>query len=69
LKWLIEQGSTPIVKSFNKERMKANLEIFNWKLSEVDLEKIKMIPQYRAFKGERFISKNGPYKTAEDLWD
>ncbi|WJX67071.1 3''-deamino-3''-oxonicotianamine reductase [Trifolium repens] len=69
LRWLIEQGSTPIVKSFNKERMKANLEIFNWKLSEVDLEKIKMIPQYRAFKGERFISKNGPYKTAEDLWD
>ncbi|CAJ2667263.1 unnamed protein product [Trifolium pratense] len=69
LRWLIEQGSTPIVKSFNKERMKANLEIFDWKLNEIDLEKIKQIAQYRAFKGERFISENGPYKTAEELWD
>ncbi|XP_058722621.1 methylecgonone reductase-like [Vicia villosa] len=68
LRWIIEQGSTPIVKSFNKERMKGNLEIFDWKLSEDDLENIKKIPQYRAFKGERFITKNGPYKTAEDLW-
>ncbi|CAL5184851.1 unnamed protein product [Lathyrus oleraceus] len=68
LRWVIEQGSTPIVKSFNKERMKGNLEIFDWKLSKYDLEKIKKIPQYRAFKGERFISENGPYKTAEDLW-
>ncbi|GAU40889.1 hypothetical protein TSUD_296940 [Trifolium subterraneum] len=69
LRWLIEHGSTPIVKSFNKERMKSNLEIFDWKLNEIDLEKIKQIPQYRAFKGERFILENGPYKTTEDLWD
>lgn len=69
LRWLIEQGVTPIVKSFNKERMKKNLEIFDWELSEEDLEKIKQMAQHRAFKGERFVSEYGPYKTVEDLWE
>lgn len=69
LRWIIEQGITPIVRSFNKERMKHNLEIFDWELSENDLEKIKQIPQHRAFSGERFVSEDGPYKTLQDLWD
>jgi len=69
LRWIIAQGATPIVKSFNKERMKINLEVFDWELSEVDLKKIKQVSQCRGFKGERFITENGPYKTAEDLWD
>lgn len=69
LRWLLEQGATPIVKSFNSVRMKENLKIFDWELSEADLEKAKEIPQYRGFKGERFVSEFGPYKTLQDLWD
>ncbi|KAK7270673.1 hypothetical protein RJT34_25996 [Clitoria ternatea] len=69
LRWLIEEGVTPIVRSFNSERMRQNLEIFDWELSEGDLEKIKQMPQHRGFKGERFISESGPYKSVEDLWD
>ncbi|CAK9182509.1 unnamed protein product [Ilex paraguariensis] len=34
LRWAHEQGLGVLVKSFNKERMKQNLEIFNWALSE-----------------------------------
>ncbi|KAL2344188.1 hypothetical protein Fmac_005473 [Flemingia macrophylla] len=69
LRWLIEQGVTPIVKSFNSVRMKENMKLFDWELSEADLEKAKEIPQYRGFKGERFVSEYGPYKTLEDLWE
>ena len=69
LRWIIEQGSIPIVKSFNNKRMKENLQIFDWKLSEIDLKKTKRIPQHRAFGGERFVADHGPYKTMEDLWD
>ncbi|MED6108950.1 hypothetical protein PIB30_029049 [Stylosanthes scabra] len=69
LRWIIEQGAIPIVRSFNKERMKQNLKIFDWKLSESDLEKIKEIPQFRAFGGERFVADHGPYKTIDQLWD
>lgn len=49
--------------------MKINLEVFDWELSEVDLEKIKQVSQCRGFKGERFVTENGPYKTTEDLFD
>ncbi|EXB67442.1 hypothetical protein L484_009522 [Morus notabilis] len=33
LRWVYEQGVSLLVKSFNKERMKENLDIFDWKLS------------------------------------
>ncbi|CAJ1952179.1 unnamed protein product [Sphenostylis stenocarpa] len=69
LRWIFEQGATPIVKSFNKVRMKENLQIFDWKLSEVDLENVKKIPQFRAVLAREFISEDGPYKSLEDLWD
>ncbi|CAL0332601.1 unnamed protein product [Lupinus luteus] len=68
LRWLIGKGVTPIMKSFNNERMKQNLQIFDWELSEVDLERIEEIPQHRAFQGERFITQYGPFKTMEDFW-
>ena len=58
-----------MVKSFNKERMKANLEIFDWEFSEEELQKISQIPQYRGFSGEVFVSLDGPFKSIEDLWD
>ncbi|KAK4567464.1 hypothetical protein RGQ29_003307 [Quercus rubra] len=69
LRWILEQGGCVIVKSFNKERMKENLQIFDWELCDDELEKIKKIPQCRAFKGEQFVHENGPYKSLEELWD
>jgi hypothetical protein len=45
LRWIYEQGLTPIVKSFSKERLMQNLEIFDWDLTEDDLIKIGQIPQ------------------------
>lgn len=49
--------------------MKENLEIFDWELTEEELQKISEIPQTRGCLGEDFISVNGPYKTIEELWD
>ncbi|KAI9080945.1 hypothetical protein K1719_037106 [Acacia pycnantha] len=48
LRWLYEQGVSFIAKSYNNERMKQNLEIFDWTLTENDLEKINQIKQMRA---------------------
>ncbi|XP_066342950.1 non-functional NADPH-dependent codeinone reductase 2-like [Miscanthus floridulus] len=47
LRWTHEQGATCIVKSYNKERLKQNLEIFDWELTEEDRLKISRIPQRR----------------------
>ncbi|KAI9070961.1 hypothetical protein K1719_047077 [Acacia pycnantha] len=47
LRWLHEQGVGFIARSFNKDRMKQNLEIFDWSLTQDDLEKISQIKQIR----------------------
>ncbi|XP_054812186.1 protein REDOX 2-like [Prosopis cineraria] len=69
VRWIYEQGASVIVKSFNKERMKQNLEIFDWELSKEESDKINQIPQRRMYAGEMFLSENGPYKSLEELWD
>ncbi|XXG51310.1 hypothetical protein AAC387_Pa02g5115 [Persea americana] len=69
LRWIHQQGVTSIVKSFNKERMKKNLEVFDWELNEEELQQISQIPQHRGFSGEFYTSPTGPYKTIKELWD
>ncbi|XP_058105691.1 non-functional NADPH-dependent codeinone reductase 2-like [Magnolia sinica] len=69
LRWIYEQGAGVLVKSFNKERMKENLQIFDWALTESENHLISQIPQRKGLPGNRFISANGPYKTLEELWD
>ncbi|OMO72587.1 Aldo/keto reductase [Corchorus olitorius] len=45
LRWLYEQGVSIIAKSFNSERMKQNLDIFDWSLTEEESNKISQLPQ------------------------
>ncbi|KAI3816429.1 hypothetical protein L1987_16125 [Smallanthus sonchifolius] len=47
LRWLYDQGVVIAVKSFNTERMKENLDIFDWCLTKEELNKIDQIPQRR----------------------
>lgn len=58
-----------LVKSFNKERMKENMEIFDWSLNEEEKKKISEIPQGRIVLGEPYISRKGPIKTVAEMWD
>lgn len=69
LRWIYEQGAGIVVKSFNKERMTENADIFDWELSKEDLDKISQIPQGRGSEGNGFVSENGPFKSVEELWD
>ncbi|KAB2042091.1 hypothetical protein ES319_D02G192000v1 [Gossypium barbadense] len=58
LKWAFEEGVGVIVKSFNVERMKQNLEILDWSLSEEECKRIGDLPQSRGCTGESFVSEN-----------
>ncbi|KAK2994377.1 hypothetical protein RJ640_029492 [Escallonia rubra] len=71
LRWAYEQGVGAIlVKSFRKDRMKENLEIFECGLSPEESKKIgEAIPQSRGNRGEFFVSADGPIKSVEELWD
>ena len=69
LNWIYAQGVSIVVKSFDKERMKENLDIFDWKLSTEDLHKIEQIPQSRGSLAETYVTEKGPFKSIEDIWD
>ncbi|KAJ4752907.1 NAD(P)-linked oxidoreductase superfamily protein [Rhynchospora pubera] len=53
LRWILEQGEGIVVKSFKKERLVQNLEIFNWELAEEERAKISSIPQQRSARSHR----------------
>ncbi|KAK9934584.1 hypothetical protein M0R45_021721 [Rubus argutus] len=69
IRWVYQVGATLAVKSYNKERLKQNAQVFDWELSQEDLDKISQIPQRKMIRREDLISANGPYKSLEDLWD
>ncbi|MED6215985.1 hypothetical protein PIB30_003185 [Stylosanthes scabra] len=63
LRWLYEQGVSFVVKSYNKERIKQNLDIFDFSLTNDDHQKISEMRQERKVK-------NGPAGfVVADLWD
>jgi diketogulonate reductase-like aldo/keto reductase len=69
LRWIYEQGLTPIVKSFSKERLKQNIQIFDWELTEDDLIKIGQIPQKKIVTAANVIFSTEGKFTSVDLSD
>lgn len=69
LRWIYEQGVSPIVKSFSKERLKQNLDIFDWELTHHDLAKIAQIPQKKIVTADVIFSLGGEFTSSVDLSD
>ncbi|KAI4313612.1 hypothetical protein L6164_026575 [Bauhinia variegata] len=69
LRWAFEQGVSVVVKSFNKERMEENLDIFDWELSQEDINKLTQLPQRKGYRASEFISDERPYKSPNEFWD
>lgn len=69
MRWLYEQGVTWIVKSFNKERLKENLDIFDWKLTKEDQLKISQIPQKKYVTAAALFSTEGEFTSVVALAD
>jgi len=57
---------TFIVKSYNKERLKQNLEIFDWELTEEDRLKISQIPQRKVVQtSSGLFSEEGEFTSVD----
>lgn len=70
LKWGLSKGSSVIVKSFNEERMRENMESFNLKLDDEDMIQIDNLEEWKIMRGEFLVNQTtSPYKTIQDLWD
>ncbi|KAF3453015.1 hypothetical protein FNV43_RR03448 [Rhamnella rubrinervis] len=67
LRWIYEQGATFVPKSYNKERLKQNLDIFDWQLTEDDLHKISQIRQKKMIR-VGVLHASDP-EILEELWD
>jgi len=50
LRWCNQMGAVPIVKSTSKERMKENLEIFDFEIEDEDLAQISTLDSSDGFK-------------------
>ncbi|KAJ4817948.1 NAD(P)-linked oxidoreductase superfamily protein [Rhynchospora pubera] len=59
LRWILEQDVGIVVKSFNIERLRQNLEIFNWELSQEELLQISSITQKKAARVQFMLSNEG----------
>lgn len=68
IRWVFEQGDCVIAKSFNEKRMRENLDIFGWELTEDDRLKVSDLPESRG-TFDFFVHESGPFKTAHEFWD
>jgi 3''-deamino-3''-oxonicotianamine reductase len=55
----LEQGAGIVVKSFKKERLIQNLQIFDWELTEEEHAKISSIPQKKVVTTEIMLAPEG----------
>lgn len=71
IRWAVQRGTSVLPKSVNPSRIRSNLDVFDWELTQEDFEALSSLePQMRMVPGDFWIDpKNGPYKTLADLWD
>ena len=56
LRWLVQRGVVALAKSVRKERMKENIEIFDFRLSQEDMEQIRTLDK----RDSLFFSHQAP---------
>ncbi|OIW07420.1 hypothetical protein TanjilG_19261 [Lupinus angustifolius] len=72
VKWAIQRGTSVIPKSTNPDRIRENVNVFNWEIPDQDFKHLSNIPdQRRVLDGEElFVNKEvGPFRSAAQIWD
>ncbi|XVF08158.1 hypothetical protein REPUB_Repub06bG0201900 [Reevesia pubescens] len=70
LRWGLQMGHSVLPKSVSEERLRENLDVFNWSIPEDLFAKFSEIEQEKLVRGSEFVHQiYGGYKTIEELWD
>lgn len=71
LRWNLHQGHSVLPKSTHADRIASNIELFDFKISDDDLQEFDKIEQHRLMRGDDEFTNDttSPYKTAEEIWD
>ncbi|KAL6619122.1 hypothetical protein ACP70R_034261 [Stipagrostis hirtigluma subsp. patula] len=69
LRWGIQMGHSVLPKSTNEERIKANLDVFDWSIPDDLFAKLSEIEQEKLIRAGFFVDPEGVFKSLEELWD
>ncbi|KAJ4795843.1 NAD(P)-linked oxidoreductase superfamily protein [Rhynchospora pubera] len=69
LRWGIQSGHSVLPKSTNEERIKQNLDLFNWSIPDDFFGEFSKLEQARLLRAEFAVGPQSVYKTLEDFWD
>ncbi|KAF0904449.1 hypothetical protein E2562_034559, partial [Oryza meyeriana var. granulata] len=69
LRWNIQMGHSVLPKSVTEERIKQNIDVYDWSIPEDLLAKFSEIKQVRLLRGDVIVNPQSVYKTHEELWD
>ncbi|TVU36542.1 hypothetical protein EJB05_18479, partial [Eragrostis curvula] len=62
-------GHSVLPKSVSEERIKQNIDIYDWSIPDDLIEKFSEIKQVRLLTGNFAVNPHSVYKTHEELWD
>jgi diketogulonate reductase-like aldo/keto reductase len=70
LRWGLQHGCAVLPTSENAERIKGNLDVADWSLSDEDYDALcRISPQKKRITFQNLLSDDGPFKSFDDLWD
>lgn len=70
IRWALQHGTSVIPKSVSPVRIKENFEVTEWALSAEQYAELSALePQTRMIQGASFVTKGGPYRSVQQLWD
>lgn len=69
LRWNLQMGHSVLPKSVSEERIKQNIDVYDWSIPDDLLAKFSEIKQVRLLRGNFIVNPQSVYKTHEELWD
>ena len=70
IRWALQHGTSVLPKSVSEARIAQNLDVHSWEIPEQDYKALCGLgTQTKMVDGSFFLSRGGPYKTLDDLWD
>ncbi len=70
IRWAVQRGTSALPKSTRPERIRSNLDVFDWRLDQPDFDRLSQLAtQLRMVDGSIWLSPRGPYRKLSELWD